>query len=374
MTKKHVTMKDIAERCGVTHVTVSLALHGNPHISKATTKKIHTVAKEMGYDPSFQVSARRLALSRHGKSITNNVLGCVFPVDSMKSEYFTAIFYGINVAAQQHDVSLLLSYYHPESSVHQHPISPVISRGEVDGLIVMQTRTDLMPMITAVRAMPEYGSRPILSLMQTLPGCTPILTDDYTGAYQATCHLLDLGHRYLVQFTVSQENENLQHRLQGIRTALCERGLTLKEHLLFFEIPYTWLTNTTILPDFTGGTLATHERIRTQNALLAFLDAHPQISAILTLNDASALRTWQTLKNAGHQVPAEYSIVGFDDTHGHAVDTSNPQLTTVRLPLFDVGYQAAMRLITPPTDLHDTLSITLPTELMVRESTGPTAR
>ncbi|HEX2950121.1 MAG TPA: LacI family DNA-binding transcriptional regulator, partial [Armatimonadota bacterium] len=77
MTKKHVTMKDIAERCGVTHVTVSLALRDNPRISKATAKKIHAVAKEMGYDPSFQVSARRLALSRHGKAITNNVLGCV---------------------------------------------------------------------------------------------------------------------------------------------------------------------------------------------------------------------------------------------------------------------------------------------------------
>ncbi|HEX2950701.1 MAG TPA: LacI family DNA-binding transcriptional regulator, partial [Armatimonadota bacterium] len=138
---KRITMKDIADRCGVTHVTVSLALRGNPHISKETTEKILAMAKELGYDPSLQASARRLALSRHGKTITNNVIGCVFPVDFMESPYFTAIFHGITVAAKEHDVSILLSYHHhPESPTHKYPISPVISRGEVDGLIVVKTR------------------------------------------------------------------------------------------------------------------------------------------------------------------------------------------------------------------------------------------
>jgi DNA-binding LacI/PurR family transcriptional regulator len=99
--------------------------------------------------------------------------------------------------------------------------------------------------------------------------------------------------------------------------------------------------------------------------------AHPEVTAILGWNDGVALHAWYTLEAAGWRIPGEISLIGFDDAAAMPGPDGRNLLTTVRVPLREIGEEAA-RLITArvtgalPTDEHRTL----PTELILRGSTG----
>jgi LacI family transcriptional regulator len=107
-------------------------------------------------------------------------------------------------------------------------------------------------------------------------------------------------------------------------------------------------------------------------AFLAFLRRHPQITAIFGVNDANALHAWRALHHAGYRVPADYSLVGFDDTDPLRDEAGPNLLASIRVPLAEIGQAAAhlaVRLVHAPASTPATQI--LPVEFIPRASVGP---
>lgn len=366
-----MTLQDIANHCGVSIYSVSRALNNKSGISIATAARIRAAAEELGYDPMRHEAARRLALQKHGRDILNRVVTLFFPISFYKANYFADIFRGLMEGLMSAGFGLLTLHLE-ECTSGQADVSlpPTFSRGDVDGAVVCAGPESFTALEQTLRATPGFGQRPILSVIWHTDGHPAVLTDDRHGAYLSARHLLDLGHRHLVHLTVPNFGEKLDRRLQGIQHAFEEQGLDFASHVHLFEVPYGWLDPEVLTIITKGNTVAPGE-----DALVDYLRAHPEVTAILGLNDPSAIQAWYTLQAAGMRVPEDISIIGFDDTETMTDTQGNNLLTTVRLPLLEVGQRAAELIIAQVTtsDPQPT-QLMLPTDLVVRQSTATPCR
>ena len=170
-------------------------------------------------------------------------------------------------------------------------------------------------------------------------------------------------------------NPLVRARVAGLEDAYRARGLSPAAHLTAFEIE-TGLMSPVAVPHSLAqalpGTLEVPPRAR---ALLQHLRAHPEITALLAENDAMALNLWRFCTAAGYRIPDDLSLVGFDDTDPMLDADGRPLLTSVRIPLQEIGATAAGQLLQM---LHgkatDPVHTVLPTQLMVRDSTAPARR
>ncbi len=217
----------------------------------------------------------------------------------------------------------------------------------------------------------------MVSLVQRLPGASSVVADDEDGAYQATTHLLDLGHRHLLYFFDAEWGELFSRRIAGIHRACHAAGLDPVHHTLRSPV----MVLGAISPphhldiDFLYGengpdTYATHQ----QQTLIAFLRAHREYTALLAQNDAMARRLWYLLTGAGFRVPDDISLIGFDDTDSLLDAGGRNCLTSVQVPLRALGQTGARLMLARiagecPDDQH----LTLPVTLIPRAITAPAA-
>jgi LacI family transcriptional regulator len=171
---------------------------------------------------------------------------------------------------------------------------------------------------------------------------------DYRGgAEQAMNYLLQLGHRrigiIMGSGRVRTARDVVEVYEQKLRDAGIEPIMTWREDGLFTEA---------------GGAEAAEK----------LMSRHPELTAILAGNDKMAVGAMYALQQSGKRVPADVSIVGFDDMQDAAF--ANPALTTVHLPLYEVGVLACERLVNRIQGLTEPVRAVLPTHLVVRNSTG----
>jgi DNA-binding LacI/PurR family transcriptional regulator len=362
-----VTQRDIAARCGVSNATVSLALRHDPQISEETIERIHTVAAEMGYVQGQNQAARRLALQRFGRPVINHVIAAFFSDEFYRQAYSMRVYRGILETTTRARFALLTATFtHPTDSAESH-VPAVFTSGEVDGIIT-HAGTDAH-FYQELSRYPGFRSRPVVSFYEPVPGCACVRFDDEQGSYQAARHLLELGHRHLL-LCITRElwADTAGPRVHGVQRAMAEMDLDEHRHLHLLEVPVGW-----IHPDQTM-TFADMPRDDGElfPGLLDLLCRHPEVTAILARNDSIALRAWHDLTRAGYRIPEDYSLVGYDDytdipdAHGENI------LTTVHVPLEEMGRQAAQLLIDQTTGERTThQEIVLPVELLVRASTAP---
>ncbi|MHB9134264.1 MAG: LacI family DNA-binding transcriptional regulator [Armatimonadota bacterium] len=348
---KPVTVIDIARRCGVHKSTVQRALSGDPQISPITTERIRLIAAEMGYDANHHLGARRLAFRKHGKQVMNRVIAAFFPPDFYQRNYFLEIFRGmLDVIAKEHyELSISVT-------IENDPLPHSVLSGEVDGVIAFIIPEFGDHMVQKLRTAPNFGTRPIVSLLFAIDGCVGVTTDEIGNAYQAAAHLLDLGHRHLLHFFHDDQPPNYQHslRLQGLRLAYLDRGLA----------PDTFL-------HFKYGDWRIHWRERYTQPTLDALKQHPQTTAIVAPNDLFATAIADDLRAHGLRIPDDISLVGFDDTDPLYDAQNNNILTTVRLPLEELGREAVhlmLRNLASPSATPE--QVILPSTLVVRGSTA----
>jgi len=369
LTSKPVTLQDIAESCGVSKMTVSLALRHDARISAATTARVQAAAEELGYDAAHQEAARRLALRKHGQEVINRLVAIIFPPNFIRARYFSDIFRGLLEVLTPEGFGLLTTGLDKLADIQSLPI--VYNRGEVDGLVVYAAMTD-QPLLTEMQMTRGLRQRPFVVLFGSFPHSMSVLTDDRLGAYQAAGHLLDLGHRQLLQFVFRDKEPRMDQRLDGIRTAMRERGIAPEMQLHQHELITGWMNPETLENYIDGDATTPPEQGKT---LIEYLRAHPEITAVMGINDADAIHICHVLRQAGYRVPDDISVVGFDDTDPLPGAQGRNELTTVHLPLVEVGQTAARLLIAQVTGQPaDSTQVTLPTSLIVRGSTGPAKR
>jgi len=365
-----VTQQQIAERCGVTKATVSMALRGDPRISQATAERVHAAAGEMGYDPSVNLAARRLAMRRRGSSVRNRVVGVLGPDRIVSVEYFRRLAEGVFdvLLARRYGVLYVSAMQGPgETSLPRW--SDPLARGEIDGLVTFGPAFTL-DTVGALRARAGFGPRPAVVLIHDLPGCCSVLTDDESAARQTFLHLLGLGHRHFLQLVYGEadlKGEPRQRRRRGARRALEEFGLDPSRHLHSCPVPAHWMA-----PAVARRLLARPADDAGGAAVVEHLRAHPEITAVLGDNDAMAIFAYVALRRAGVDVPGRVSIVGFDDTDPIPADGGANCLSSVSLPLEEVGRTgAAMLLEQIEGRSAPDRRIVLPARFVPRQTVGP---
>ncbi|MEI6519105.1 MAG: LacI family DNA-binding transcriptional regulator [bacterium] len=373
---KRVTLQIIAEHCGVTKGAVSLALRGNTRISAATTERIVAAAMELGYNPALHDAARRLALLRNNTRVLSRVVAAFFPFNfyARSEEFLSEMFRGMLDVLEEEGYGLLVNYTRGESDNAE--LLPVFSRSDVDGAIIF-SRGGHAPQFQAkmLRSNAGFMNRPIVSMLSALPGCALVNTDDFNAAFSTAKYLLEIGHRYIVQCVYLESSPNAPvgpaDRINGVKKALEEFGLNPDKHLRLFEIESTWTR---------PNTLPSGYHINSQPALDAemvrrlkkFISDNSEFTAILALNDPSAFNIWCVLSNAGISVPDQVSIVGYDDNYPVLDENGNNLLSSVRVPLNEVGREAARLVVEmingkTPSDEKRVLE----NELVVRASIAP---
>jgi DNA-binding LacI/PurR family transcriptional regulator len=213
----------------------------------------------------------------------------------------------------------------------------------IDGAIIVET-SDVQPFAEALAA--ERSPWVVVGYAQQ--SATPAVhADDYGGAFAATRHLIELGHRRIGVISSVWRPFAIEERERGIHDAMAQAGLAPDPELL------------------TLGDFSIESGARAGRTLLGI--ATPP-TAIFALNDRMALGLIRAAGDSGLRVPADLSVVGFDDISLATLLT--PALTTVSQPGFALGTAAARALfqlldgepLAPPA--------ALPTELIVRGSTG----
>lgn len=366
-----VTLKDIAKHCGFGVGTVSMALRDRHAFPPATTDAILAAAAELGYDPAQQQNARRLVMSRFGKRVLNHLIALFVPKQFYRATYYTGIFDGIMEVMNEEGFGLITVNASP-GGLDELP--PAFNRGEIDGVISIVGWEASQEILQHTRRPASGGPIPMVSMLAALPDCSTVISDAMGGAFTEAEHLLKLGHRHFAYFRRPGGEPFGFHQdqlLAGYQQAVTAAGLDPHTHLHPIDIDPTLWSIAFIAADITYLYRLDMVPWPKDHPLLQLLKNNPRITAILAPNDPAAVVIRHLLQINGIRVPNDISLVGFDDTDPLWNPTGENILTTVRLPLHQLGRRAAKLIIEQATASDTSIEkIIMPVELVVRGSTG----
>jgi len=347
-----VTLGDIAVRCGVSKMTVSRALHGvASRVSKAKAAEIAGVAAELGYSIGAGHAARQLVMRKQGQRLLNHLIAVFMPLSLFDLPFFLNLYRGIIDGMQQERFGMLTHY--STATDANVDLLPFYERGEVDGALVLADPRHFQPLLSRLRAASGFGACPVVSLLNTFPGCAAVVANDRQGGYEAVMHLLALGHRRILHFWDRNGEIHLQ-RYMGAMQACAEYGLD-GDAVLVGGMPWGYADNVRAAPRFA-----------------AAWEAFPGCTAILAPNDMGAVWIADFLAARGLRVPEDVSLIGYDDSDPLLDPRGRNLLTTVQLPLREIGYEAARLVVRQVREATPTAQVVaLPTALQIRGTTAP---
>lgn len=328
---RKVGIRDVAKKAGVSNAAVSRVLNNGPiRISDEKRAAIKKAAQQLHYVP--HAGARRLCRQR------TETIGVVFPnADSaLAHAYLTEMLRYIAEAARRKGYDLLLEF-------SRDPAAAAADRGRTDGLILIPER-DTPPAV--FQGWRESGTPHMIlggAFIKNKPDFF-VDVDVLGGTRDVTQHLLDLGHRRLAFLAGIPSPE----KQQGFCEALVVAGIR----------PQTeWMSMCGLV---TAGIEKALDR-------LLKLPAVERPTAIVAANDELAIRIVHALNRRGLRVPADMSVVGFDDIE--MAEHFVPALTTMRIPLAEMAERGVMHLIGQiESGVRTPLSCLLPATLVERES------
>ncbi|THF84069.1 LacI family DNA-binding transcriptional regulator [Cohnella fermenti] len=330
------TIYDVAKEAGVSIATVSHVLNGKGKISRERREEILRIIERMNYQPSAIASALTSK-----KTFT---LGLLVP--DISNPFFAELARAVEDEGQLLGYSLFIcSTDNQDRKVESY--AALLRQKGVDGVIVGTGVGDLsalrplldrtIPVVFVSREYPEA------------PGIPSVVSDDYAGGVSAARHLLALGHRRLAVIAESEAVSSSRERVRGFRDAALAAGL----------------------PSF--GKLVRAGGIREGRLQgLRLLQEPDRPTAVFCCNDLIAIGFIQAAKELGLRVPADCSVVGFDDTILASV--TDPPLTTVAQPIERMG-QSVVRLLVQAAEGRgaERERLVLSPSLTVRASTAPLA-
>jgi LacI family transcriptional regulator len=334
---KRVSMREVAKQADVSVATVSMVLNDNPRISKATHLRVQRVMDKLGYRPN------RLAQSL--SSSYTRVLAVLLPPlrHAFSDPYFGELLSGICDRADRLGHKVMLEAAKPDFIRDKRHIE-LFERRYVDGILALgfNDRHGFLR---------DFADRtyPVMSVNNPLEtvDLDHVVCDYRGGAEQVMNCLLQLGHRRIAMIAGAPEAKT---------TRLVRDVFFRRMHEAGFADDDVCIADGRFTEE--GGAAAANE----------LMDRCPQTTAIFAGNDKMALGAMHAMFERGMKVPGDVSIVGFDDIQQMAF--VNPALTTVHLPLYEVGARACERLVERVRGKDDLVRETLPTHLVLRESTG----
>ena len=302
------TMRDVAQRAGVSVATVSRSLAGSPRVAADVRERVRLAAEELGY------FASRLPANLRAKGV--RILALV--VGNVRNAYFPELIDGCLDAAHAAGYPLIFG------DSDEDP--------DRESEILLQLATERVAGVALASA--DGRSKgldrllhlgiPVVAVDRRLPrlALDTVTVDNERAVYEAMQHLIDLGHRRIGFMGGPLGLSSLAERERGYCRALCDAGLASDAELII------------------RGDLR-QETAQTLAPRLMRLDRPP--TAIVTTNDLSTIGTLHALRAVGIRVPDDVSVIGFDDMVG--ADLFDPPLTTITQPVFDIGRRAIELLV-----------------------------
>lgn len=331
--RRSVSMTDVARRAGVSQKTVSRVVNDEPHVTEAVRARVRAAIEELGFRPN---AAARALVTRRTRRIGVVALGAGFHGPSSVLE-------GVESVSRQNGYALSVIRTEPGGRTEiQAAVDALVSQG-VEAIVVSEpvdfgeeplTIPDSVGVLT-------FGMRPVSSHVDELV----VGTDEFTGARDATEHLLALGHEAVFHIAGPDNWLSSRHRRAGWAAALEEAGV---------RVPGPFVGDWT--PQ--GG----------YEAMMSLL-ARGECTAVFVANDQMSIGAIAAIERSGLTVPGDISVVGFDDIDVAAF-LSVP-LTTVRQDFAESSRLGVHRLIRaidghPPSETRRTV----PAPLVIRASTG----
>lgn len=299
------SITDVAQRAGVSKSLVSLVMRGGRHVSPSRRAAVVKAVAELGYRPN--------AMARGLKERRTGIFGVM--VSDLHNPFFADVVAGIQVEAAQHGYKVLLNTGN-RIPVQEDQAIEILLELRVDGMIVAGPMEESAKIVEASREAPIVlvGRA---ALATTLDSVTD---DDRAGAALAVAHCASLGHARIAHVDGGL-GAGADARRRGYLDAMRRRGLS---------------RGALVAPGaFTeeGGHAGT----------LLLLDRRPRPTAIFAANDLAAIGAWNAIEERGLRVPADISLVGYDNTS--LASLRHISLTTVHQPRVQMGRLAASALL-----------------------------
>jgi LacI family transcriptional regulator len=331
-----VRLKDIAAQAGVSVMTVSKSLRGASDISASTKTRVKVLAQQMGYMPDSTAQGLR--------NRTTKLLGLIIP--TVANPIFARTLSAIEEGAHEWGYDLILAHSLNIPEREEACIRRLLSR-RVEGLFIAPIYR-LSPSATIYEELWQRQT-PTVILGHRAPFCANFFnveTDDLTGSYLITKHLLELGHRKIAFLSGTSGAPWAQERLEGYRRALRESEIELDDRLIFAA----------------GATLEEGEK-----AAVQMINEAAAMTAVVAASDLTAMGAANVFLNQGIKIPEDLSIAGF----GNILMSQHFRvpLTTVRQPKLRLGV-AALEMMQHLRRGERPQPKRLPAEIIIRASTA----
>jgi len=327
-----VTLKDIAERAGVTSATVSMVINNKPNISEATRRKVLKIARELNYYPN--VIARGLATRK------SNSIGVIVP--NLASSFVVRILQGIKSTNRDVDYTVTLFDTVGQKENESQLFQRLARERRIDGAILIGTTVSEEEMQIF-----RDESVPCIVVARRCDILDSVFVNNTQGAQDATEFLIGKGHKKIGCVICRKQNLPVEERLQGYKQALEKNGIPYDDSLAF-EVD----------DDSMEAGEHVFERIIASGVTAVFVPA----------GDMAAIGIIREAKKKGIAVPSKLAVVGFDDIP--AAEVVEPTLTTVRQPKLEMGDYAINMIVDKLEGRESELKHKeLPTKFIVREST-----
>jgi len=306
-----IGIRQVAAEAGVSMTTVSHVLNEVPHaqVREETRQRVVEVAERLGYRPNRM--ARSLRTRRTG------TIGLIS--DSIATTpYAGQMILGAQRAAQERGYTLVLFNTEDDPEVEERELQALLEY-QVDGILYAK----MYHRVVAVPSVLDGVPLVLLDAESPDSSAPSVVPDEVAGGRTATDELLGLGHRRIGFLTNVDDVPATRGRLQGYQEALAAAGLDFDPDLVVADESETW-----------GG-------YRAARQLLARED---RPTALFAYNDRMAMGAFRAAAELGLRIPEDLSVVGFDDQELITLGLF-PELTSVALPHFDMGYWAGETLI-----------------------------
>jgi LacI family transcriptional regulator len=338
------TISDVADRAGVSAMTVSRVINNTGYSSQQTRTRVEAAIAELGYVPN--------ALARQLRSKRTKTLALV--LSDISNPFFTTIARGVEDVAVRHGFSVMYCNTDESEREEAQYLLMLVER-QVDGVLLVPAGSS-----GASFRLLQAHRMPVVVLDRRVAwhNVDSVHCDSEAGAHALTRHLIELGHRRIAVLTGRRTISTSVDRVAGCRRALEEAGLALPDALVRYG-------------GFNFGNLHQADGHHMAQGVLASMSASDRPTAIFAANNFIAFGAIRALHEAGLRVPDDMSVVAFDDLPVEWV--SDPFLTVAAQPAYEIGRRGAAVLLDRLAGerVAEGEDVLLPFELIIRRSSAP---
>jgi LacI family transcriptional regulator len=310
--KKRPTMGDVARLSGVSQTTVSFVINDvpNTNISEKTRAAVMKAVKELGYTPNAMAIGLRTSQS--------HVIGLV--TDEIAFTPFGGqIIHGAQDAAREKQRLLMWMNTGKDTNIEDEEISILLSR-QVDGIIFATMRHRIIEPSQLLYQIPSI----LLNCRDVNNSLPAVVPDEFLGGYQATEALLKKNHRCIGMINTSENVPAAHLREKGFRQALADYGVAVEDGLIAYGED--------------GNAKTGYDGTKT------LFSHYSGMTALFCFNDRVAMGAYDALRQMQKKIPEDVAVIGFDNYEIIAANLY-PELTTMQLPLYEIGRWAAEKVL-----------------------------